>query len=209
MALITSFTELKAEIINWLDQSDVPVEDVIRFAESQMRRDFRARKLATDPDFVVDAAVEDLPADFYALYGLYHPVAINAAGVGTIETLGPNEFGDLVKSFATTGSPRYAVLEDTQIRFLPTPDTAHTVVLQYWARVPYLTIAAPTNWMLEDNPDIYLYGSLMQTAAYIREDTRYPMWKALYEAALNELNASTKNRLFGGKLRRKTPAIGG
>ena len=203
MNIIANYSTLQAAIIDWLDESDLPVNDLIRFAENQLRRDFRARKLESR-DFVVDDAFEDLPPDYYALYGMYHPLN----GVGTVDIVGPNEFGDLTRTFRAQGTPRYAQLQDTRVQFLPAPDESYTVILQYWARVPYLSDTSPTNWMIDDNPDIYLFGSLMQSPAYIREDVRYPMWVSRYEEALNELHASTKNRLFGGKLRRKSPALG-
>ena len=46
-----------------------------------------------------------------------------------------------------------------------------------------------TNWLLTLAPDIYLYGALLESAPYIKEDARIQTWGLGFKTALDELNA--------------------
>ncbi len=52
-----------------------------------------------------------------------------------------------------------------------------------------LDSAAPTstNWVLDDHPDVYLYGALLETAPYLVDDARIPVWETLFEKRLSNI----------------------
>lgn len=45
---------------------------------------------------------------------------------------------------------------------------------------------AASNELLDDYPDVYLYGALMQMAIYTQDDAQLTKWSALYMAAMQE-----------------------
>lgn len=45
------------------------------------------------------------------------------------------------------------------------------------------TVGETTNWLLEAHPDVYLYGTLFESAPYLVDDERVPMWGELAKAA--------------------------
>jgi len=45
-----------------------------------------------------------------------------------------------------------------------------------------------TNWILTNYPDAYLYGSCMETAIHMRDQTAAVAYRALFDQALEELN---------------------
>jgi hypothetical protein len=71
------------------------------------------------------------------------------------------------------------------------------MTMLYIRRIPPLTAAAPTNWLLTLAPDLYLYGCLMQANIYGWQDERVPGFKALYEEAIEELKRDGDNRRWG------------
>ena len=58
------------------------------------------------------------------------------------------------------------------------------------------------NWLLQDEPDLYLYGTLMQSAPYLLDDARTQTWGALYTNALNSLQVASDDTRYGGSGRR-------
>ena len=44
-------------------------------------------------------------------------------------------------------------------------------------------VAVGAGWLLLDAPDVYLYGTLIQSAPYLQDDARTQTWAALYAAA--------------------------
>jgi len=57
----------------------------------------------------------------------------------------------------------------------------------YRKNVPPLATNDP-NWLLSLAPDLYLYGTLLETAPYLKEDGRIQTWGLGFSAALNDLN---------------------
>ena len=107
-----------------------------------------------------------------------------------------------------TGVPRYGAIIDTAIRLAPAPDTTYTLDFSYWRTVDSLSATNTTNWLLTDHPDIYLYGTLIQSAPYLKDDNRVSIWQSLYEKNLESLHSMTQNKQFGGSLRRTFTPIG-
>lgn len=59
------------------------------------------------------------------------------------------------------------------------------------AVLPSLTVTDP-NWLLTAHPDIYYYGALVESAPYLHDDERLPMWEALLEERIADLNGSVR-----------------
>ena len=51
-----------------------------------------------------------------------------------------------------------------------------------------LTDLAPTNWLLTKHPDVYLYGALLESAPYTKEDERINVWGAGLTTVIDGLN---------------------
>ena len=45
-----------------------------------------------------------------------------------------------------------------------------------------------SNFILEQHPDIYFYGSLLHSAPYLDDDARLSTWSALYDSAVSRFN---------------------
>ena len=58
----------------------------------------------------------------------------------------------------------------------------------YRANIPALSESNTTNWLLTLAPDLYLYGVLLESAPYMKEDERISTWGSGFSTALNDLN---------------------
>ena len=101
----------------------------------------------------------------------------------------------------TTDAPVYFAHNGTDIELFPTPSTSYTGEITYYAKVAALSADADTNWLLTNNPDVYLYGSLVHTAPYLREDPRVVLWSGLLAQAMDQIEDETVAARFGSPLR--------
>lgn len=74
----------------------------------------------------------------------------------------------------------YYTIEGNSIIIAPQVGTDADYTLQYYAAIPALSDASPTNWLITAHPDLYLYAVLAQSAPYMEEDPRLPVWQAMY-----------------------------
>jgi hypothetical protein len=95
------------------------------------------------------------------------------------------------------GRPRYFSVFGTEMELAPTPDTAYTIEMKYRGYIPSLTATNATNWLIALAPDLYLYGTLLETAPYMNDDPRLQTWGAGMSAALDGINSLAMDAGYG------------
>jgi hypothetical protein len=95
----------------------------------------------------------------------------------------------------------YTIIADN-VRLGPNPDAVYTTSMLYYQAFAALSDAATTNDMLTNNPDVYLYGTLLEAEPFIMNDERVPLWLAAFEKAVSDIqNQDNKDRHSGSQLR--------
>jgi hypothetical protein len=97
----------------------------------------------------------------------------------------------------TAGIPTAYHIQGRSLVLAPPPASASNLTLTYWQRIPALGSTMPTNWLLEQHPDVYLYGSLIQAEAYIANDERIGLWKSAHDEALGDLIQHGHRQQYG------------
>jgi len=104
-----------------------------------------------------------------------------------------------------SGRPRLYANVGHEIEVFPTPDTEYQMQLMYFGKTPALSATNTYNWLLQDAPDAYLYGALVQSAPYLNDDARTQVWASLYSNAIQSLQKSSdETRSAGSGLRMRT-----
>lgn len=192
MALAT-YSDLKTALANWMHRSDLTsvIPDSIVLCESDFNRRLRIAQMEVRSTADFDEGHENLPTDFLEL----REVRVNANPAISLEYMTPAQMTQRYPVL-TSGRPSFYTLVDSQIRMNVIPTSE--VEISYYARIPALTDAAPTNWMLTNHPDVYLYGSLTYLEPFIKNDKRLPMWKQLYEVSVNQVKDADRQSRWSG-----------
>lgn len=202
MALV-NYGDLKTSLANWLGRSDLttPIPDFVTLAHKQLMRDLRGhlRLQKRDAAFSITGEYVDAPSDFLELVSIY----LNTSPKQEVQFMTNDR---ITTQFTGSGKPKFVALVGSTatgtegFRFGPAPDGTYTATMEYYASVTYFSAdsgAGSTNWILTDHPQLYLYGSLLQAAAYIGDDPRVPLWKAAYDEALAQVKASGNRARWG------------
>ena len=180
---ITTYAELKTSVTDFLnrDDSDTIAPTFISLAETDMSRRVRHWRGEKRSSAEIDTQYSAIPADFLEVIRFH----ITSGDTRPLELISQAE------------------LLDRKFRNLNTvPDGTYTSELYYNARLPALSDSTTTNWLLEYHPDAYLYGSLVHSAPYLKEDARLQTWAALYQNAVDAINTESESSKFGGSGRR-------
>jgi hypothetical protein len=71
----------------------------------------------------------------------------------------------------------------------------------YWAKFQNLSGTTTSNWVLQNAPDVYLYGALMEMEPFLQNDARIAVWAAGYDRAINNIQLQDdKDRHSGSAL---------
>lgn len=205
---LTTYTELKASVADWLNRTDLTAEipDFISLAEAQIERQLRTRQMLTRTTFTIDSQFETTPTDFLEVRS-FKLTSTNPITPMTFMTM--DSLDDQSTIDTGSGRPRYFTVVGTEFRFVPTPDTAYTSEIVYFAKLNKLSASVATNFLLTSSPDAYLYGSLLQAAPYLQDDARMQVWLSLYQTALTDLQlADDRGSTSGGKLLTRAKTFG-
>ena len=184
MALST-YGQLKSAVAAWLERGDLTdrVPDFITLAESRLNRVLRMRALETEEALSVaqGSRLVTLPSGYREAVALW---LLSVQGRSALRFVDAAH----LEASTTPGTPRYWTLNSTGIALDRPADQAYGLTLRMLGRVG-LSDAAPTNAILTDYPDLYLFGALVEAAPYLRDADLLALYSARFEAALMETRA--------------------
>lgn len=207
---LASYTDLKASIAGWLNRRDLTavIPDFIRLAEDDINARLRDRRMQKRVEATFTGQPVALPSDWIE--------AARVSPEGEAQPLEPVSLVRLQELRAArqplvtpapgdpqTGRPLYFAVNGGLLELYPAPGGSLTLEMTYFAKLPRLTDAAPTNWLLDEDAGIYLYGALIQAAPYLKDDARLPVWAALFKEKIEARNAVSRLAAYaGGALKR-------
>ncbi len=202
MALST-YDELQASVADWLNRADLTavIPDFIVLTEAELRRSLRAKQIRARSTITLDTTGEyTLPAGVKEITSLY----LNGATVkGEIEMTTPERVNLIRSQWGPSGVPFMAAVVNGTLLLGPVPDADYTAEIIWDAEITPLSATAPTNWLLTDYPDVYLYGALMHAAPYLKDDERIPVWRDTFAGALDRLEKARDSAEYGAN----TPVV--
>jgi hypothetical protein len=195
---IATYFELVTEIGNWLARDDLAAQapNFIALTEAKLNRSLRCRDMEKRSYATVNAASAEpqyisLPTDYHSM----RSVCITSADEKPrLQYLNDDQIKDYRSNIGDVAAqPRYFSVFGSEIELVPKPNINCTLEMVYRTRIPPLTSFNPVNWLLLQAPDIYLYGSLLEASAYMKNDARIPVWTAGLTSAIETLNGLTQD----------------
>ena len=207
---LTTYTELKASIADFLNRDDLTtvIPDFITLAESQINRDVRHWKMEARSSGQQSGGDEymQIPADWVESIRLH----LTGSGTSAVNLISRDAMADKrERNDDTSGTVMYYTHADGQFQLYPTPSADTDFELLYIQKLDALSGSNSDNWLLLEAPDVYLYGSLIHSAPYLVEDERVAIWAQMYSASVARLNEASESARFSGSgLRLKVRGLG-
>lgn len=185
MALAT-YTDLQTSVAGFLDRTDLTavIPDFITLAESWINGEtgLNLRTVESDQTLAVSTGSRfaPLPASFREAQTLWQVWPDTGARVA-LRSIPP----ELMTVNTINSIPTAWGIDGTNVCFdCPlSSSTAYSYVLRQIGGVT-LSASAPTNLVLTNYPNVYLYGALREGADYLRDDDALQKWEGRYQAAL-------------------------
>ena len=199
---IGTFAQLKTAAANWLDRSDLTdrIPEFITLAEARFNRVLRIRDMETVSTAISTTAGTreySLPTGFVQMREFH----LSTDPLTPLSYITP-EMMSRIWAGSTKGKPEVFTVIADKVRLGPNPDAVYTTSMLYYKKITALSASATTNDMLTNNPDIYLYGTLLEATPFIMQDERVGLWLAAFEKAVNDVqNQDNKDRHSGSQLR--------
>jgi len=200
---ISTYTELKASIANWLNRSDLSDEiadDFIKLTEADFNAKLRIRQMEQIDTVTINAETVSVPTGFISVRSFY---ILSSSTKYPLEYITPHNMFE-IRGGSRSGRPRsYTIEADNeteQFRFGPSPDTTYTGYLSYYKNFEALGSSNDSNYILDKHPGIYLYGSLYHAANFLggMDPDQKQNWLQMYIAAMERCEQNDKQDSYGG-----------
>lgn len=188
MALAT-YSDLTASLTTWLRRSDLTglYDDFIKLAEERINGDLDIRLQDTAVNISTVASTETVsaPADIINIRDL---AVTSVTPAYVLKYRSPDQYRKDYP-YQATGIPNIFTVIGGSIYLAPIPDAVYTLQCIYKAKIPNLNSGAPTNSLLTNYPNVYLFACLVKAAIYTKDTAGFQMWEDRYKAALTAANA--------------------
>jgi hypothetical protein len=209
---ISNYTELQTAVENWLARSDLTlrIPEFIALCEAKLNRILFVPKMEVRATTTVDMNSAEpefisLPDDFQSMRRVR---LSSVTGKPRLNFMSQTQLDDY--RFSTeniAGQPIYFTIMGDEMELAPTPNEGFTVEMVYRRNIPALA-SNTTNWLLTAAPDAYLYGALMESAPYIKEDERVAVWATGFATVVSDLNTlGFKNSFDAGPTSISLPGV--
>lgn len=191
---LANLTDLITTAKSFTHRTDLDGEfaGLIALAEAEFNRRIRTREMEIRAASTVDEQYFAQPQDFLELRN----VQINANPLISLRYMTPQDID--LQYGARTGRPEAFTFVADQFQLAPIPDGEYEIEITYYQRIPSLSEAEPTNWLLTSYPDIYLAGLMAQVGWFIQDDNMRNAWTQKLEVSLASLTNQDRKSRFGG-----------
>jgi len=182
---ITTYAQLQAAAANWLVRGDLTarIPEFVSLAEARLNRVLRTRLSETEVVLTATPGARTIPLP--TAYGEAFSVWIVEGP--TRRSLPFTEAGLLAVSSAQ-GPPGAWTIDGATLAFNRPCDQAYEFQLRMLAKFS-LSDAAPTNGLLADYPDAYLFATLCEAAPFLRDEQLSAAYEARLQRAIGEINS--------------------
>ncbi len=202
MALST-YAELKASIADWLNRTDLTTQivDFIDMVETQANQRLSTLEMEATSALTLDSDSEaSLPADYLK----YRSVAAAGSPVRPLTFATPTQ-QDTSYPYRGSGIPCTFTIYDEKVRVMP--KTTDTITFDYYQKIPVLSDGNTTNWLLDKNPNFYLFGALMHANIFLQNDQRTQHFGSLFETEFQNLESADVRAKHSNPVSRYSGAV--
>lgn len=178
----STLTELKDDIESWMHRSDLTasLDTFVQLAEKRINRllDVRETEVEAELSMTIGSRYVAFPSD--AKYPLKVWMKASLPREELMQTTAQQ-----IESDTAQGVPSYWAVDGANIAFNCPADQAYDFDLRY-VQNNELTALAPTNYILTNYPDVYLFGSLVEACTFTGDPNTASMYEGRFQQAIQD-----------------------
>lgn len=204
---IDSYPNLLVALLDMMGRPGDPIATAkaptwVQLFESRANRELRIRAMEKRATAPVSSEFVALPPDWLQMRNFQ----INGSPTVALELVAP-EFIDRL-GVVTPGTPKMFAILTNELQLAPPPAAEMTAEMVYWARLTGLSGENPTNALLLNHPELYLFGTLVEAWSDLDDDDEVAKYEARYQTSLRAVqDADDRAKWSGATMSRRIPGI--
>ena len=192
MATISTYSELGTALAKWTGGAvaSADTDELIDLFEAYVNTKLRCRQMEKTSDLTPTSNVCTLPTDYLEYKRVVEKASIRRRldyiTEDAADVLYPTRYSSLSCHFIIVGSSLTAL-----------PLSANTIELTYYQKVPALSDANTTNWLLTAHPGLYLAGCKMYAGDLNGDDGMLAKQATIVNQFIDGIHALDNRAKFG------------
>lgn len=189
---ISNLSDLVEEIRDEMDDDTFSLTRIYRAigrAEAIFNRELRCPKMETEATITITQEATELPEDFLQLRQIYSEGTPDSP----LSAMSPAALRRTYRG--VEGIPMAYALENRRIIIGPVGELNATLL--YYGRIPALTDNNPVNWLIDENPDLYLHQVLAILFNKIGDTEKGALNIGIAQDILQSINVSGVGNRWG------------
>lgn len=199
-SFVLTYDNLTSLVLEYLERSDAAVVNfiptAITMAEFAIAQDIKTlgQMEVVDSTMSIGNPVIPKPARWRKTVSM---TLTTASGVKQPIYLRKLEYlNNYWPNVTSTATPLFYADYDYDHWFIsPTPDSAYAFEALCYTRLQPLASDNQTNWLTQNAPNAMLFGTLKQTAPFLKDDARLAVWSQMFTEAMTALKAEDSLRI--------------
>ena len=193
-----NYGELKTAVLEYMHRDDLQpqIELFVQLAHSRIMRDIRSRGMIEDETLTMTTNPQPLPE---GLLDLRELGSVNGNPRYTLRSVGRSQ----IERYSNgSGRPQVYSMIGKNVEIAPYSEGIELRIIYYKA-FPFFTNDEDTNSILEQFPDLYLYGTLIEANKFIQDAEQRMVAIEFYQTERETVNMEETSSRYG-----EAPQIG-
>lgn len=198
-----NYQEIVDAALAYADRDDSHITDMIGsflpVVEARVNRVLQVSKMtvrATVPT-IEGQEYYGLPEDFAGIRDIEVRTDATSTDRETLLYISPEQMNNHASN---SGTKIFYTIAAQQIHIYP-PQTDRLMEIIYYQQLPPLTSSNTENWLSKINPDVYIFGMLVEISSFTKDVEAAQMWQARFSASVDGIiNEDEQTRWSGPSL---------
>lgn len=190
-----TYAGLQEAVVRWLQDPTLTsvVPEMIALGERRMSRNLYGPDMEASTSLTLVDGATVLPSDLMEIRSIYTE---KDGSRFILEQEASATFNDFY-SVEVAGWPMRFMVSGSNLYVRPYPDGEYTLTISYKQQLTPLSVDNPTNWLLTQHSDLYLYNTLAVAELFGWNDARAANLKALADELTAEVNKVGRGKRYG------------
>ena len=195
-----NYAEFQQTIAQTLHRQDMTaqIKLAITKGEAEINRELRVQDMICRARAPLQGRYIKVPDDFLELVNIQlmdePPLILEQATLGQLDRMRHGSPNGCVNN----GKPKFFAHSGREFELYPQPTVTTDLEITYYKRIPSLSDAKPSNWMLEQNADVYEAITMVHCVKFLEDTDAVGLWSQVYRELINSMKAEDIRRKHSG-----------
>jgi hypothetical protein len=196
-----NYSEISSLALSYADRNDSEVTSRIdlflKIVETRINRELKTKDMSARAEIttVLDQEYYSLPADFAGLRDIEIKETSGAVLRCSMRFMSPEQIDGIAGR--NLGGYYYTIVGN-ELQIMPTQEAGKIIEITYYQKLTPLTSTATTNWLSDDNPDVYIFGLLVEISSFVKDPPTKAIWDERFREALSIIQSDDDKVRWSG-----------